>query len=94
MYWTWQSGYINLKLEGNFDDRIKREYHLGGYLQPFNSLQTIKLEWKNSSAMKIYIHLDDFIKSIPDSIPPQIMTPGSSSVYLSKLFAKSISSEK
>jgi hypothetical protein len=94
MYWTWQSGYINLKLEGVFDNRIKREYHLGGYLQPFNSLQTIKLEWKNSSTMKIYIHLDDFIRSIPDSIPPQIMSPGSSSVYLSKLFAKSISSEK
>jgi len=94
MYWTWQSGYINLKLEGVFEDGIKREYHLGGYLPPFNSLQTLKLEWTNSSAMKIYIHLDDFIKSIPDSIPPQIMTPCSSSVYLSKLFAKSISSEK
>ena len=94
MYWTWQSGYINLKLEGLFEDGIKREYHLGGYLPPFNSLQTINLEWTNSSAMKIYIHLDDFIKSIPDSIPPQIMTPGSSSIYLSKLFAKSISSEK
>jgi hypothetical protein len=94
MYWTWQSGYINLKLEGLFEDGIKREYHLGGYLPPFNSLQTINLEWTNSSEMKIYIHLDDFINSIPDSIPPQIMTPGSSSIYLSKLFAKSISSEK
>ena len=94
MYWTWQSGYINLKLEGLFEDGIKREYHLGGYLPPFNSLQTINLEWTNSSEMKIYIHLDDFINSIPDSIPPQIMTPCSSSVYLSKLFAKSISSEK
>jgi len=94
MYWTWQSGYINLKLEGLFEDGIKREYHLGGYLPPFNSLQTINLEWTNSSEMKIYIHLDDFINSIPDSLPPQIMTPGSSSIYLSKLFAKSISSEK
>ena len=34
MYWTWQTGYINCKLEGNIicdSSRKSFEYHIGGY---------------------------------------------------------------
>ena len=45
MYWTWQSGYINVKCEGKSNVCIARnnefQFHLGGYKQPFNSLQTL-----------------------------------------------------
>ncbi len=94
MYWTWQSGYINLKFEGSIDDGVIREYHLGGYAYPNNALQKLSFKLNNSGITTIYIHLDDFIHSIPDSIPFKFMTPDSKAVYLSHLFAKCLSSEK
>ncbi len=94
MYWTWQSGYINLKFEGSIDDGVYREYHLGGYAYPNNALQKVSLKMNSSGNTIIYIHLDDFIKSIPDSIPFKFMTPDPKAVYLSHLFAKCLSSEK
>ncbi len=94
MYWTWQSGYINLKLEGIFEDGIQREYHLGGYAYPNNALQKVSLKMNSSGNTIIYIHIEDFIHSIPDSIPFKFMTPDPKAVYLSQLFAKCLSSEK
>jgi hypothetical protein len=94
MYWTWQSGYINLKFEGSIDDGVIREYHLGGYAYPNNALQKVSLEMNSSGNTIIYIHLEDFIHSIPDSIPFKFMTPDPKAVYLSHLFAKCLSSEK
>jgi hypothetical protein len=41
MYWTWQSGYINLKIEGHYDKDF--QYHIGGYLAPNNALQQVQL---------------------------------------------------
>lgn len=94
MYWTWQSGYINLKFEGSIDEGVYREYHLGGYAYPNNALQKVSLKMNSSGNTIIYIHLDDFINSIPDSIPFKFMTPDPKAVYLSHLFAKCLSSEK
>ncbi len=94
MYWTWQSGYINLKFEGSIDGGVYREYHLGGYAYPNNALQKVSLKMNSSGNTIIYIHIDNFIHSIPDSIPFKFMTPDPKAVYLSHLFAKCLSSEK
>jgi hypothetical protein len=94
MYWTWQSGYINIKFEGLIDDGVQREYHLGGYAYPNNALQKVSFKLNKSEDTVIHIHLDDFIHSIPDSIPFKFMTPAPKAVYLSHLFAKCLSSEK
>jgi hypothetical protein len=94
MYWTWQSGYINIKFEGSIDDGVQREYHLGGYAYPNNALQKVSFKLNKSGDTVIHIHLDDFIHSIPDSIPFKFMTPAPKAVYLSHLFAKCLSSEK
>jgi hypothetical protein len=94
MYWTWQSGYINLKFEGIIDNSDYREYHLGGYAHPNNALQKVSFKMNSSANTIIYIHLDNFIHSIPDSIPFKFMTPDPKAVYLSQLFAKCLSIEK
>jgi len=94
MYWTWQSGYINIKFEGSIDDGVQREYHLGGYAYPNNALQKVSFKLNKSGDTIIHIRLDDFIHSIPDSIPFKFMTPDPKAVYLSHLFAKCLSSEK
>ncbi len=47
MYWAWQSGYINMKIEGKSPQSKNRknvfQYHIGGYLQPFYSMKSIEL---------------------------------------------------
>ncbi len=47
MFWTWNSGYIFMKLEGNssFSNSPGHffEYHIGGFKQPFNAIRKIKL---------------------------------------------------
>ena len=43
MYWTWQNGYVNFKLQGTSDlcnnPKNEFEFHLGGYLKPFNNYE-------------------------------------------------------
>jgi hypothetical protein len=47
MYWAWQSGYINMKIEGRSPQCKNRknvfQYHIGGYLQPFYSMRSVEL---------------------------------------------------
>ncbi len=47
MYWAWNSGYVNFKIEGYFEKCPARnhefQFHIGGYMPPFQSLQTIIL---------------------------------------------------
>jgi hypothetical protein len=51
MYWAWQSGYVNFKMEGKSPIcptwKHKFQLHLGGYLAPFNALQTLDFKVKN-----------------------------------------------
>src|ERR1044071_4197029 len=46
MYWTWQSGYINFKLDGRSSLCNTRnhefQFHLGGYQYPHSALQTVE----------------------------------------------------
>jgi hypothetical protein len=47
MYWAWNSGYINAKLEGKSKSKNAAdsgfEFHIGGYLAPYHSLRNITL---------------------------------------------------
>ena len=47
MFWTWNTGYIFLKLEGNSIESTAvgntLEYHIGGYKTPTNSIRTIQI---------------------------------------------------
>ncbi len=48
MYWAWQSGYINLKLEGKSNLCKTRnnefQFHLGGYLSPFLGMKQVRVK--------------------------------------------------
>ncbi len=47
MFWTWNSGYIFLKLEGTSPSSTSPghvfEYHIGGYTHPHNSIRKVSL---------------------------------------------------
>lgn len=47
MFWTWNTGYIFLKLEGRSNSSSATdgliEYHIGGFKQPINAIRTVSL---------------------------------------------------
>ena len=94
MYWTWQSGYIHLKIEGTSPACPTRnnrfQYHLGGYKGPFKSIQTIQLPVQNLENIAIQINLDRWFESLDVSSQHTIMTPSAASVNLAKAFAHCI----
>jgi len=87
MYWTWQSGYINFKIEGKSPDCIARnnefQFHLGGYTSPNNSLQTIKLNTGEKEVILLEMDIKKLLGSIDLKKQNQIMSPGPESVSIS-----------
>ena len=92
MYWTWQNGYINFKLEGKSTLCNTRnhefQYHIGGYQFPFSTLQTLKFHTSNPS-ISIDILLDKFMENLNLSTTNHIMSPSTNAVEIAKSFANS-----
>lgn len=90
MYWTWQSGYINFKLEGlalNCPARKNRfQYHIGGYQSPYNTLREINLPLVEKQDVEIKINIDHIFKQVDISKAYQIMSPNTSAVEFANLF--------
>ncbi|MBI3239623.1 MAG: hypothetical protein HYZ43_12420 [Flavobacteriia bacterium] len=57
MYWSWQSGYINFKLEGWNPKSTARkhefQYHLGGYMAPYSALSTVRIPCEKAKSSKL-----------------------------------------
>lgn len=91
MYWAWNSGYINFKLEGTSDNCNTRknefQFHLGGYSGDQNALQTIVLKAEEHTV--INLNLNSFFSKIDLSENNHIMSPGKQTVKFSK-FVKSL----
>lgn len=55
MFWTWNSGYIMFKLEGNSSKSTivnnKIEYHIGGFAGTNNVLRKVELNLENNTAL-------------------------------------------
>ena len=86
MYWSWQNGYINFKMEGNVNDE---DYvlHLGGYMSHFKSVQQVVLPVLNRSIeFKIILPLNELLeKVIPED--NTVMSPSLEAVAISKRIA-------
>jgi hypothetical protein len=92
MYWTWQSGYINFKLEGfasNISARQNKFYwHIGGYLEPFYSMRKISLSFENNNPLEIHIQLDELFNRIDVSKIYQVMSPSEKSIQIANELPK------
>jgi len=92
MFWTWQSGYINFKLEGNSNLCKTRhnefQFHLGGYQKPFNCLQTVFIPMKSSSNIILHIDVAKFIEQLSLSQVNHIMSPSREAVDLAEKITK------
>lgn len=87
MYWSWQSGYINFKLEGRSPESSRRnnefQYHLGGYQSPSQTAREIVLEVETTDKMVVNIDLGKFLESVNLADQPMVMSPGKQASDLS-----------
>ncbi|NQX85722.1 MAG: hypothetical protein HRT67_07425 [Flavobacteriaceae bacterium] len=87
MYWTWQSGYINFKLDGTSSRcpgrKNKFYWHIGGYLPPFNTLRKVSLKLNKSHPRQIYIQLNKLFEEIDVSEVYNVMSPSDKAIRIS-----------
>lgn len=87
MYWTWQSGYINLKLEGSSILSPRPDhafhFHLGGYAAPYNSYRVVKLPAKSASNLEIRVDTGKIFDTVNLSLENNIMSPSGAAMILS-----------
>lgn len=92
MYWTWQNGYINAKIEGrsNMCKSRKNEFqfHLGGYMAPFLCVQKIEMIVHRNEPIQIGINVEKMIGAFDLSKQTKIMSPSLNAVEVSKQLAK------
>jgi len=91
MYWTWQSGYINFKLEGMSKKSTSRDhefqYHLGGYAYPYNALREVSIKTSNTNSVDVIIDLKKFTDSANIAELSHIMSPGENAMRLATQLA-------
>lgn len=98
MYWTWQSGYINFKLEGKShqcqNPKKEFQYHLGGYQKPFDALQAVSLKTASKDVVMIRFDVKQFIEFADLAKEDHIMSPGANAVKLSFVASFCFSSDR
>lgn len=90
MYWTWQSGYVNWKLETKSLESASDSsltWHVGGYRAPYNSLRVIRYAVKTDA--KSYLFTVDIRQLINDAwghVPLAVMSPSAHAMKLADSF--------
>jgi hypothetical protein len=85
MYWAWQSGFINMKIEGKSSSCKTRknafQFHIGGYIKPNYAIRTIELKPINPN-LEINVDVAELFKYIKLSENNSIMIPGAKAMEL------------
>lgn len=101
MYWAWQSGYINMKIEGKSNSCKTRknqfQFHLGGYLKPNYALRKIEIPIQKNQiqngAINIIADIGHLFSEISLKDTNSIMIPGKVAMEIADLSAKIFSVE-
>ena len=99
MYWAWQSGFINIKIEGKSSSCKTRknefQFHIGGYLKPNYAIRTVEFLINQDNlitpiALELAINVDlaTFFNSIQLSETNAIMIPGKKAMEIATLATK------
>lgn len=81
MYWSWQSGYINMKVEGKSPSCATRknefQFHIGGYESPNYAMRKLSLENKKETPeINIKINLATLFATLSLRETNSVMSPG------------------
>lgn len=93
MYWSWQSGYINCKLEGAFisPKREAFQLHLGGYAHPFSGAQQLILKTGKTGVSQLNLDLNLLMNQVVRTKSElHVMSPCIRAVEYAQLLANSI----
>lgn len=98
MYWAWQSGYINMKIEGKSSSCKTRKnafhFHVGGYLEPYYAIKTIEINFNDNNnfndknQISLVIDLAKLFNEIKLSETNSIMIPGKEAMKIADLSTK------
>lgn len=87
MYWSWQSGYINIKLEGSSPKCKTRQhrytFHLGGFLPHQYTEQCVRITKLNDKEAIVEINLQKFFSVVDLAKENSVMIPGDKAITLS-----------
>ncbi len=97
MYWAWNTGYINVKIEGRSSSCNTRkqafEFHIGGYLPPHQTARKVVLPLKNGSVRagevtRIVVRLDlgKFFSRLDLAATNSMMIPSAKAALLADYF--------
>lgn len=99
MYWAWQSGFINMKIEGKSTSCNTRKnqfhFHVGGYLKPNYALRNININCndKNNQEVIIKVDLSKLFDEVHLSETNSIMIPGKEAMIIADELVKMFSIE-
>jgi hypothetical protein len=97
MYWAWQSGYINWKIEGTSKSCATRKqqfaFHIGGYQAKQNALRTIRLPYSTTSKNVLHIDFAYFFDEVSLKEINSVQIPGNAAMQLADLFTKTFRME-
>lgn len=89
MYWTWQNGFINFKLEGESSlcttRKNKFQFHVGGFQEPYATSQEISLKAKGAMPLLIKVEVASFFNAIDISQTNTVTSPNKNAVMVSKV---------
>lgn len=80
MYWAWQSGYINMKIEGKSSSCKTRknefQFHIGGYLEPYYAMRKVEIVNNDNMNINLILDLKYFFDKFSLSDTNSVMIPG------------------
>lgn len=96
MYWAWNSGYINMMLEGKSSSctSVKKnfQYHIGGYLPKQNALQQVILTvTQKDKPLIIKTDVAQWLNKVALRETPSIMIPGPKAIAMSNWYKEMFS---
>jgi hypothetical protein len=88
MYWAWQSGYINMKIEGTSPLSNARnneiQFHVGGYKYPYATAKELRLAVPDKSTHEVVLSLENLLNGIDISTLDHVMSPGENAFMLAE----------
>ena len=91
MYWTWQSGYINCKIEGTSrlckNPKKTFQFHLGGYAYPFKNYRVLNFNTNGSDSQHIMIQMADWFKACQLQQTDHLMSPSAKAQDMMRIFS-------
>ena len=96
MYWAWQSGYINFKLEGVLNTKVQQpfQYHVGGYAGKLNAIQTNSFEVYPNNKYTLSFNFMPMLQYCLAQKQFEIMSPQLKAVQLAKLLSENTTCTK